>query len=73
MNGGDRGTTLKIRGSSIGEEGRWVTLLAIYDFSPKWFDIQEGSELSKFPTLALLDIHYKNKSRKQIELLLLIE
>ena len=60
-------------GSSLGEEGSWVTLSAMYDFSPKWSDIQEGSELSKSPTTTLLDIHYINKSRKQSELLVLTE
>ena len=56
--------------SSLGEEGSWLTSFYMYDFSPKWSEIQEGNELSKSPTLALLDIHHKNRSRKQIELLL---
>ena len=44
-----------------GEEGSWLTLSVMNDFSPKCSDTQDGNESSKSPTLDLPNINYRLK------------
>ena len=57
------GLPSKLEKSLLGEERNMLTSSVMYDFLPKWLDIQDSKNFFEFPKSVLLDIHYENKSK----------
>ena len=49
--------------SLIGKKGSVLTSSVMYDFLPRWSDIQDAKEFFEFSRSVLLDMHYSNGSK----------
>ena len=55
------GLPSELEKSLPGEEGLILMLSVMYDFSPRWLDIQERRDFSESPRSVLPDIYYEHK------------